>query len=110
MSATLGLRVATCAAGKQPSVTMDNSWPTSVRWAAVAITLHFFLSSSLLFICGINYDVPGGNPLIKFHPSTYVVVIAAMFALKERRQGRSVPDTLVSEAGIALCFVLAMAS
>ena len=110
MSAALGLRIATCPTGKQPSVTVDNRWPTSVRWAAVAITLHFFLSSSLLFICGINYDVPGGNPLIKFHPSTYVVVIAAMFALKERRQGRSVPDTLVSEAGIALCFVLAMAS
>lgn len=110
MSAALGLRVAACPVGKSPSVTADNRWPTSVRWAALAITLQFFVSSSLLFICGINYDVPGGNPLIKFHPSTYVVLIAAIFAVKERRQGRSVLDTLFSEAGIALCFILAMTS
>ncbi len=110
MSAALGLRVATCSTAKPPSMTVDKRWPTSVRWAAVAITLHFFVSSSLLFICGINYDVPGGNPLIKFHPSTYVVLIAAAFALKERRQGRTVLDALMAEAGIALCFVLAMTS
>jgi hypothetical protein len=83
--------------------TVTGRWPTSVRWAVAAITLHFFVSSSLLFNCGIPYDVPGGNPLTKFHPSTYLVAVAALFAIKERAQGRG-----VSDAPVETCFVLAM--
>ena len=108
MSDAPGLRVATWPGGTTLPMAPAERWPTSVRLAAVAIALHFFVSSSLLFICGIQYDVPGGNPVVKFHPASYLIVVAAAYALKERRARRSAVETLVSEAPAELCFILAM--
>ena len=85
----------------------------SMRLATLAVAIHFFVSSNLLYLAGIPYDVPGGIPLVKFHPSTYLVVLAAIFAACERR-GRlrhleplaaGVPPTMIFVVAMLLCSI-----
>jgi len=47
----------------------------------LAITLYMTLSSLTLAWLGVPYDLPGGNPLVKFHPGTWVLVLALLVAL-----------------------------
>ena len=54
------------------------------RLAAAALALHVVLSANPLYVMGIAYDTPGGNPLIKSHPSTYLVALAALATMRER--------------------------
>jgi MFS family permease len=46
-----------------------------------AVILEFAVSGNLLENMGIDYASPGGNPLIKLHPATYLVSIAAFMVL-----------------------------
>ena len=62
----------------------ETKLPRSVWIALTGIALQFLVSSNLLYLMGIHYDVPGGNPLIKFHPSSYLFVWAAISALQEQ--------------------------
>ena len=51
------------------------------QWLAlIAIALIFLVPGSLLTMLGIPYSSPGGSYLVKFHPSTYLVVLTAMLA------------------------------
>ena len=85
----------------------------STRLATVAVVIHFFVSSNLLFIAGIPYDVPGGLPLFKFHPATYLIALAAILAARERRgrlrqpqpSGRSAPATKIFVVTMLLCSI-----
>jgi hypothetical protein len=87
----------------------DLAWST--RLATLAVAIHFFVSSNLLYLAGIAYDVPGGNPLVKFHPSTYLIAVAAILAARERRdRPRSprdigVPATAIFVVAMLLCSV-----
>lgn len=53
----------------------------------VAIALYVTVSSSLLVVLGVPYDIPGGNVLLKIHPGTYVFVLA-YFATLASASGR----------------------
>ncbi|HVY14998.1 MAG TPA: VpsF family polysaccharide biosynthesis protein [Rhodopila sp.] len=49
--------------------------------ALSAIILEFAISGNTLEVMGIDYSSPGGNPLVKFHPGTYLIAIAAFMVL-----------------------------
>jgi hypothetical protein len=49
--------------------------------ALFAVILEFAISGNTLESMGINYATPGGNPLMKLHPGTYLVMIAAFMVL-----------------------------
>lgn len=49
--------------------------------ALVAIILELAISGNSLENLGIDYSSPGGNPLVKLHPGTYLVAIAAFMVL-----------------------------
>ena len=56
------------------------------RWlafvlAAASLTLTLTVSANLLFVLGIDYAHPGGNPLVKLHPATWAVGAALACAL-----------------------------
>ena len=51
------------------------------------VILTFVLPSNMLVHLGLYSELPGGNPLTKFHPATYMAVLAALFALYGRRHG-----------------------
>jgi hypothetical protein len=53
--------------------------------AFAAIVLVFALPHNLLVRHGFAFDAPGGNPLTKFHPATYVAILAVWFALYRAR-------------------------
>lgn len=59
------------------------------RLAAAAVALQFAVSASLLYWCGVAYDTPGGNPLVKFHPATYLAALAAILTLRGQGSLRS---------------------
>lgn len=47
----------------------------------LAITLYMTVSSLTLAWIGIPYDLPGGSPLVKFHPGTWTLVLALLVTL-----------------------------
>ena len=100
------------AAGRAPeSAPRPAVYPTArnaFRLAVVAVALQFILSSNLLYVMGISYDVPGGNPLIKFHPSTYLAVLAALLAMRSRAGGRGSLARAFQDAPAYVAFVSAM--
>lgn len=49
--------------------------------ALLAVILEFAISGNTLEAIGIGYASPGGNPLIKLHPGTYLVMIATFMVL-----------------------------
>jgi hypothetical protein len=44
----------------------------------MAVAVHLLVSSNLLLAWGIDYASPGGNPLAKFHPGTYLAGLALL--------------------------------
>jgi hypothetical protein len=65
-----------------------------MRRAAFAIGLlsviaEFAISGNTLLNLGIDYSSPGGNPLIKLHPGTYLVSLAAFMVLMLARPAGS---------------------
>ena len=47
----------------------------------LAVILEFAVSGNSLENLGIDYSSPGGNPLVKLHPGTYLAAIAAFLVL-----------------------------
>jgi hypothetical protein len=47
----------------------------------VAVILEYAISANTLEDLGIDYASPGGNPLVKLHPGTYIIAIAAFMAM-----------------------------
>jgi hypothetical protein len=52
-----------------------------------SIILTFLLPGSWLTHLGLYSDAPGGNALTKFHPATYMAVVAAWAAISSRSSG-----------------------
>ena len=50
----------------------------SVIVLALAIIALFSLSGNVLYLFGIFYDSPGGSPLQKIHPSSYLLLFSIM--------------------------------
>lgn len=49
--------------------------------ALLAICLQLTLSANTFDVLGIPYSSPGGNPLAKFHPATYISTIALLLQM-----------------------------
>lgn len=49
--------------------------------ALCAVIGEFVISGNTLTVLGVDYSSPGGNPLVKLHPGTYLVSIAAFMIL-----------------------------
>jgi hypothetical protein len=47
----------------------------------LAVLASFTISGNTLNILGTHYSGPGGNPLLKIHPATYLAVMAAIASL-----------------------------
>jgi hypothetical protein len=73
--------------------------------ALLAVVLEFTVSGNTLSVLGISYDVPGGNPLVKFLPGTYMAVFAGLFSLVSgARRNRGVGH-LLSKAPALVVFL-----
>lgn len=56
--------------------------PALAVWLAVlAVALQLTMSSNFLTMVGIAYNTDGGNPIVKFHPATYLAVAALLLRL-----------------------------
>lgn len=82
------------------------SWAFSL--ALLGVVLTFLLPSGMLVTFGLYSDDPGGNPLTKFHPATYVFVAAAWLALYGRR-GTGLTALFRDRPLLALAIVLIVA-
>lgn len=58
-----------------PGVVIDVR-PFAVGLTFLSILALFLLSGQMLNLVGIPYDAPGGNPLIKIHPASYLSMLA----------------------------------
>jgi hypothetical protein len=54
---------------------------TSFFLLLAAVSLQLVLSANTLALLGIPYSKPGGNPLVKFHPATYLAALALLLLL-----------------------------
>lgn len=50
---------------------------TAFGFGFAAVVVHFLFSATLLGAIGIDYASPGGDPLIKLHPGTYLALLGA---------------------------------
>ncbi len=78
-----------------------------------AVVLLLTVSANLLFVLGIPYAHPGGNPLLKFHPATWLLALAVV--LHARRGGfrgiaARAPLLLASAALVTLTALYAAAT
>jgi hypothetical protein len=57
----------------------------SAGWAllVLAVVLYLAISALTLAKLGIPYDLPGGSPLVKLHPGTWVLLLASLLALAD---------------------------
>src|SRR3978361_2320592 len=55
----------------------------------LAVIVQFAISGNTLEVLGIDYSSPGGNPLVKLHPGTYLVLLAAFMVLMLARPAGS---------------------
>lgn len=62
------------------------------RLAFVAIALQLTVSANLLYLAGIDYAHPGGNPIGKFHPATWATLLALGLAMRARPAPRAPAD------------------
>jgi hypothetical protein len=56
----------------------------SFYFTCLAIVLYMTMSSALLWEMGIPYDAQGGSYVFKFHPGSYMLLIALLLALCSR--------------------------
>lgn len=86
------------------------------RLAAASVVVQLVLSATLLAILGVNYNLPGGSPLVKFHPGTYLVAASAACLAASQgglraataRLAWHAPSYLVLCGAMALCAVMSI--
>ena len=49
--------------------------------ATVALIVELVISGNTLNVMGVDYGSPGGNPIVKLHPATYLVTLAAFMVV-----------------------------
>ena len=83
---------------------------------ATALDLYLTLNTFALQAIGIHYEADGGNPLIKIHPGTYLIVCAVLVHfLSTAHPLRVLEEVTLELPGLCLCafgmlIVLAFAS
>jgi hypothetical protein len=71
-----------------------------------AVILHFTVSSNLLYLLGIPYSTPGGNPVTKLHPATYLLALASGLLVFADGKPGMVIDRLVREKPSLVAFLV----
>jgi hypothetical protein len=71
----------------------------------LAVMASFTISGNTLDILGINYADPGGNPLLKIHPATYLAVMAAIASLVSGSASQSRLGYVFGKAPALFCFI-----
>ena len=96
------------------SRTEDGRLSRACFWLiAAAVLARMSISTNLLFLLHLDYAAPGGNPVIKIHPGTYLAVMAFAAMLLGsgaplRRLGQhcaAFPSHLAFVAMMLLCIV-----
>jgi len=72
----------------------------------VAVLAEFAISGNTLSVLGISYSTPGGNPLVKFHPATYLAAFAAIVAISSGANRGYGVNYLISKASPLVLFLL----
>ncbi len=94
--------------------TEDGGLSRTCFWlAATAVLARMAISTNVLFLLHLDYASPGGNPVFKIHPGTYLAVLAFAAMLLGsgeplRRLGRhcaAFPSHLAFVAMMLLCIV-----
>ncbi len=80
--ATASGRWAGTEAVRIPEALAPKTWRKEFAGAILllAVIAMLTLSDSFLFWIGVNYAAPGGNVLVKLHPSTYLQILAFLAA------------------------------
>jgi len=58
------------------------------RLLLLGVILYLVVPANLLVTVGIPYNVPGGSLLLKFHPASYLILLAFMLLLKDAAERR----------------------
>src|ERR1700728_2099569 len=86
IAADRALRSLTAARVPAAATTRGVRWEGTARQlACAAVLLNMVISANLLYALGISYTAPGGSPFAKFHPATYLVMLAFALVLWQRR-------------------------
>ncbi len=73
-----------------------------------SIAVLFLISPMVLYQLGLSYEEVGGNPLEKFHPGTWLAVLALLFRLSSRG-GWYLVDGLIGNGGfLVFCATTAL--
>jgi hypothetical protein len=106
----VGPRALLVPALQRTTVAVPTATCSSLAFGLVAMTiiLQMSVSGNLLFLAGIPYDVPGGFPLFKFHPATYLAGFAMLLVLNSNGQPvRQLMQVASTNRGL-LVFIAAM--
>jgi hypothetical protein len=81
---------------------------TAQRLACASVLLNMLVSASLLYAMGISYTAPGGNPLAKLHPGTYLLMLAFALMLWERHTPLVALREYWRRERAVMCFLLSL--
>src|SRR5262249_37200401 len=73
--------------------------------AFLAVLASFTISGNTLNVLGTHYAGPGGNPLVKIHPATYLAVMAAIASLVSGSAAQSRLGYVFGKAPALFCFI-----
>lgn len=60
----------------------------------LGVILYLVVPANLLLTIGIPYNVPGGSLLLKFHPASYLTLLAFLLMLKDESERRRMAQAL----------------
>ncbi len=81
------------------SQAQDSLSPIAAVFLLLSIVVAFGVCSNLLRVVGIDYVMPGGQPLQKIHPATYLIVLTCGLAVITQKTGLN-PLTLFDSVTI----------
>ena len=82
----------------------------SAALAMLAVVAQLTISSNFLTMVGIAYSTDGGNPLVKFHPGTYLAMLSLLLRLSETGLPMRTMEQLVARFPLVGLFLGMIAS
>lgn len=84
--------------------------PPVPRWAfplgLAAVVAHFLISGNLMYLLGVDYSAPGGNPFVKLHPGTFLALAGALLVLFSGRHADAIRRLYSERTGLATFLTL----
>src|ERR1700730_4625632 len=90
------------AAAVAASSSAASPWSPRLILTLISVALSFSLSGPALSYIGIDYLIPGGNPLAKIHPATYFTMLTVGFLALNGEFGSYVNLLTKTNPGIAV--------